>query len=225
MNCLSAMFKYLLYFLNVVFVAGGILMIVVGSIMVSSIGTFGSFSDSVNAQTIPISIIVIGCVIFIVAFFGCCGTIRENSCCTTIYAVCMFILFALQLTLSIWIFVENDNFLTKMNNLVETAWQQNDSANGYPMDALQLSFKCCGKEGFADYNGNVPASCCGYADRSRTCEQAIYTTRPPCRREFYDFWASNTDLIRWSSLIIALFEFGIFIIACCLASAMKKQHR
>jgi len=51
----------------------------------------------------------------------------------------MFILFALQLALSIWIFVENDNFLNKMNNLVESAWKQNDSANGYPMDALQLS--------------------------------------------------------------------------------------
>ncbi|ALC42346.1 Tsp42Eb [Drosophila busckii] len=222
MNCLSATFKYLLYLLNVVFVAGGILLIVVGSIMLSSMGTFGSFSDSISTQTIPICIIVLGCVIFIVSFFGCCGTIRENSCCTTIYAVCMFILFVLQLTLSIWIFVQNDKFVSKMGELVDTAWTQNDATNGYPMDVLQLSFQCCGKTGYQDYV-TVPASCCGYSDRTKACDVSIYSHRPPCRQEFTDFWRSNTRIISWSSLVIALFELGIFIISCCLASAMRKR--
>jgi len=78
------MFKYLLYLLNLVFVAGGILLIVVGSIMLSTMGNFTAFDGGVNTQTIPICIIVIGSVTFVVAFFGCCGTIRENACCTTI---------------------------------------------------------------------------------------------------------------------------------------------
>lgn len=51
----------------------------------------------------------------------------------------MFILFALQLTLSIWIFVQNDKFLSTMGDLVDTAYNQNDAAKGYPMDALQIS--------------------------------------------------------------------------------------
>lgn len=84
MNCLSAMFKYLLYLLNLIFVAGGILLIVVGSIMLSTMGNFTAFDGAVNTQTIPITILVLGCVTFVVAFFGCCGTIRENACCTTI---------------------------------------------------------------------------------------------------------------------------------------------
>ncbi|EDW74140.1 uncharacterized protein Dwil_GK21772 [Drosophila willistoni] len=222
MNCLSAMFKYLLYILNLVFVAGGILCIVVGSIMLSNMGDFTAFEGAVNTQTIPITIIVIGCVTFIVAFFGCCGTIRENACCTRIYAICMFILFALQLTLSIWIFVQNDKFLNKMGEVVDTAWNENDAAKGAPMDALQLAFKCCGRSSYADYTV-VPASCCGYKDTSRTCESTIYTEREGCREKFVDFWASNTDLIRWSSLIIALCELGIFLLACCLASAMTKK--
>jgi len=85
-----------------------------------------------------------------------------------------------------------------------------------------LQFKCCGNAGYTDYT-TVPASCCGYTDRSQTCEAAIYTQRPGCQAEFVDFWASNTDIIRWSSLIIALFELGIFIMSCCLASAMRKR--
>lgn len=99
------MFKYLLYFLNIVFVVsfmnnediwnqwwhrafhlqlGGILLIVVGSLILSAMGNFYSAFTSFSPQTIPICIIVIGCVVFVVAFFGCCGTIRENACCTSI---------------------------------------------------------------------------------------------------------------------------------------------
>lgn len=165
----------------------------------------------------------------------------------------MFILFALQLTLSIWIFVQNDKFLTKMGELVDSAWNQNDAAQGYPMDALQISvsckrnshftyfsyriefnhlslslslqFTCCGKNNYEDYvTGSVPASCCGYKDRTRSCDSTIYTERPGCQQKFNDFWASYTDLISWSSLIIALFELGIFVISCCLASAMRKSR-
>ncbi|XP_017031028.1 23 kDa integral membrane protein-like [Drosophila kikkawai] len=223
MNCLSAMFKYLLYLLNLIFVAGGLLLIVVGSIMLSTMGKFTAFDGAVNTQTIPIVIIVIGCVTFVVAFFGCCGTIRENACCTTIYAICMLILFGLQLALSIWIFSANDKFLTSMGKVVDKAWDENNAAQGYPMDVLQLAFKCCGNQNYQEYGNNVPASCCGYSDRSQTCEQAIYSQRPGCREEFVDFWASNTDIIRWSSLIFALFELGIFIMSCCLASAMRKR--
>lgn len=51
----------------------------------------------------------------------------------------MFILFGLQLALSIWIFVQNDYFVGKMGELVDAAGKQNDAANGYPMDALQIS--------------------------------------------------------------------------------------
>ncbi|XP_017865331.1 PREDICTED: 23 kDa integral membrane protein [Drosophila arizonae] len=223
MNCLSQMVKYLLYLLNVVFVAAGILLIVVGSIMLDGMGTFNSFSDTFNARTIPICVIVVGCIIFVVAFFGCCGTIRENSCCTTIYAVCMFILFALQLALSIWLFVENSSFADRISEVVNKAWLENDDANGYPMDALQLTFNCCGRNSYRDYVGNVPASCCGYTDRGKSCSAAIYESRPGCYQKFNDFWTTNADIICWSSLFISLFELGIFIFACCLASAMRKR--
>ncbi|XP_017125781.1 23 kDa integral membrane protein-like [Drosophila elegans] len=223
MNCLSATFKYLLYLLNLIFVAGGILLIVVGSITLSQMGDFNSFDGEVSTATIPIIIIVIGCVTFVVAFFGCCGTIRENPCCTTIYAICMLILFGLQLALSIWMFAANDKFMTNLEKVVDKAWNENNAAQGYPMDALQLALKCCGKNGYNDYNGAVPASCCGYSDRNQACEADIYSQRPGCQAEFMDFWEASTELIRWSSLIIALFELGIFIMSCCLASAMRKR--
>lgn len=87
-----------------------------------------------------------------------------------------------------------------------------------------LQFTCCGRNSYLDYGTTVPSSCCGYTDRTRTCDASIYTQRVGCYEKFTDFWASYTDLIRWSSLIIALFELGIFVISCCLASAMRKAR-
>ncbi|TMW44134.1 hypothetical protein DOY81_010785 [Sarcophaga bullata] len=40
-----------------------------------------------------------------------------------------------------------------MNDAVNLAWEKNDEANGYPMNSLQIGFKCCGLSGYMDYSG------------------------------------------------------------------------
>lgn len=82
MGCLSSICKYLLYCFNLIFVTIGVLLIVFGSLMLSSMQKSTDFEGSVKSLSFPISVIVIGCVTFLVAFFGCCGTIRENACLT-----------------------------------------------------------------------------------------------------------------------------------------------
>ncbi|XP_017093291.2 23 kDa integral membrane protein-like [Drosophila bipectinata] len=219
-NCLSSFFKYLLYFLNLVFVFSGVFLIVFGALMLNGLGNFTKF-DGATVVTFPITFIVIGSVTFLVAFFGCCGTIRESACLTKIYAICMLILFGLQMALSIWLFVEKDTFLDFMSGIVDKAWRSNDEAHGYPMDALQIALKCCGNEDYKQYGGHVPASCCGYEDRLQECSEHIYSHRPGCNDAFLDFWISHMDVVRLNSLIIALFQLGIFFISCHLARAMR----
>lgn len=51
----------------------------------------------------------------------------------------MLLLFGLQMVISIWLFVEEDTLLDFMSRLVDRAGIENDSAHGYPMDALQLA--------------------------------------------------------------------------------------
>lgn len=51
----------------------------------------------------------------------------------------MFIAFCLQIALVVWIFVKRTEFLNTMDTVVNTIWEKNDQANGYPMDALQIS--------------------------------------------------------------------------------------
>ncbi|XP_017031084.1 23 kDa integral membrane protein-like [Drosophila kikkawai] len=222
MGCLSTICKYLLYGFNLIFVIIGVLLIIFGSLMVSSMHNATDFDGSVKSIAFPVSVLVIGCVTFLVAFFGCCGTIRDNACLTKTYSLCILVLFCLQLSLSIWLFIEFDVFLDIMSDIVDGAWIDNNAEHNYPMDNLQLTFNCCGNEGYGDYGTEVPASCCGYTDRSQQCEASIYTLRPSCKTEFVDFWSSNMNIIRWSSIIIALIELGISAVSFHLANKMSR---
>ncbi|KAH8285367.1 hypothetical protein KR054_008184 [Drosophila jambulina] len=222
MGCFSSTFKYILYAFNLIFVIIGVLLIIFGSLMVASMQNATDFEGSTKSIAFPVCTLVIGCVTFLVAFFGCCGTIKENACLTTTYSVCMLVLFCLQLSLSIWLFIESDVFLGMMSDIVDGAWTDNNEKHNYPMDNLQLTFNCCGNWGYEDYGNAVPASCCGYSDRSQQCDASIYTLRPGCKKEFVDFWSSNMDIVRWSSMGIALLELGISAVSCRLANKMER---
>ncbi|XP_061402418.1 CD63 antigen [Musca vetustissima] len=225
MNCMAHIVKYILYIFNLIFVLCGILLIVFGSIMINNVGDLSDFSDAINTDLIPILIIILGCIVFVIAFFGCCGAIRENVCCMSTYAVFMFIVFVLQIALVVWMFVKRNEFLNSMDQVVTTVWEKNDSANGYPMDALQISFKCCGLTGSIDYTANnlpVPNSCCGTLNGA--CDASVYVTKPGCRKEFSNFWSSNIDIIRYAGIAVALVELVALTFACCLMSSFRKSR-
>jgi len=51
--------------------------------MVSTIKDFSGVGETFTANSVAIIILALGCIIFLVAFMGCCGAIRENSCALT----------------------------------------------------------------------------------------------------------------------------------------------
>ena len=60
----------------------GITLIVIGAVMKALYATYLDFLGH-QFISVPMLFIVIGIIIFLVAFFGCCGAIRENHCMTT----------------------------------------------------------------------------------------------------------------------------------------------
>ena len=87
LNVLTILLKenFLISFLKVC----GILLIVFGSIMVANIGHISNLPQSIEANSVPIVILILGCIIFIIAFMGCCGAIRENTCLTMTVSICL----------------------------------------------------------------------------------------------------------------------------------------
>ena len=52
---------------------------------------FGQFFNT------PVLLVVVGCIIFFVTFFGCCGAIKENHCMTITFSVLLAFIFLLEL--------------------------------------------------------------------------------------------------------------------------------
>ncbi|EDW31444.1 GL11135 [Drosophila persimilis] len=222
MGCLSGIVNFILYVVNVVFLIVGILLIVLGSIMLADINRFAGMSEVEHTNTIPICITVIGCLIFVVSFFGCYGLFRQSACMTGAYTSMIFVLFILQLVLTCWVFVNRTAFLNDMRSLVTSLWNTNDSE---AFGVLEVTFNCCGNTGYANYgNQTVPGTCCGFANRQTSCSSQIYETKPGCNDKFEEFWYDNMDIIRWSGLGIVLFELLVFIFAGALTNCMRREN-
>uniref|UniRef100_A0A336K9P6 CSON005313 protein n=1 Tax=Culicoides sonorensis TaxID=179676 RepID=A0A336K9P6_CULSO len=61
---------------------GGIAFVAIGGIILAKAGDINTAFKDTNAYSVPIALIVLGSIIFIIAFFGCCGAVRESQCMT-----------------------------------------------------------------------------------------------------------------------------------------------
>jgi len=89
--------KYLLFAFNLIFVIFGILLIYFG---VDTIKPFNRWSEVIQGDppsNSAVTLIVIGCLIFIIAFLGCCGALRENHCMLVTFGGIILVFLLIQL--------------------------------------------------------------------------------------------------------------------------------
>ncbi|EDW46692.1 GM20827 [Drosophila sechellia] len=223
MDCGGVFVKYVLFIFNILFVICGILLITFGSIMVSTIKDFSGVGETFTANSVAIIILVLGCVVFLVAFMGCCGAIRENACALTSYSVVMLVLLVSQLALIIYVWVDHVQIQQSLEKIVQTIWDQRKT-DALLMDTLQRSFKCCGLNGFSDYGITYPASCCD-SPSNGTCGLAQVMSRSSCLRAVDSFWDTNVSIIKYAGLGVTAVELVAFIFACCLANQTRNSQR
>ena len=74
----------------------GLFLIVTGGVVQ---GAYSQYLDFLGDQffSTPVFLVIVGCVIFFVAFFGCCGAIKENHCMTFTFAILLGIIFLMEI--------------------------------------------------------------------------------------------------------------------------------
>uniref|UniRef100_T1GKG0 Uncharacterized protein n=1 Tax=Megaselia scalaris TaxID=36166 RepID=T1GKG0_MEGSC len=167
-NCI----KYTLFAFNLVFVITGIILIAVG---VGVAGTFNEYDSFLQAKFYSITtfLIVIGVFIFIIAFFGCCGAIKENYWMILIFSVLLGIIFILELAAGISGYVLRNDAETLIGKQLEEtmAKYKEDPTIGSLWDYTQREFSCCGTNSYKDWKlgsidlnnytvSKVPMTCC-----------------------------------------------------------------
>lgn len=235
--------KYLLFIFNLVFAITGLALIVVGGIIQ---GLYSQYLDFLGDQffNTPILLVVVGCLIFIVTFFGCCGAIKEHYCMTMTFSCLLALIFLLEFGAGIAAYM----LRTDVDKIVEDNMEKglvnygNAEYEGVTRtwDIVQHELKCCGAQEYMDWknttygqNGDaVPDSCCiTDADEcgkgiitasSQEVTQRIYTNG--CKDGFEKLIEENVAYIGSIGIGIALIQVIGVICACCLARTIKNEY-
>jgi len=234
--------KYLLFFFNLLFALSGLLLVIVGCVIQGAYKSYLDFIGNGFLNT-PVFIIVVGCIIFFVAFFGCCGAIKENHCMTVTFAVLLGVIFLMEVGAGIAAY----KLKTQVHHLVEKNMEKgmkNYNQTGHEgvtktWDVIQREIGCCGTQEFRDWSNttfsersNVPDSCC--LSDIAGCGQNVLTQNDEnaakkihtmgCFKGFSEKIKSNISAIGGVGIGVGVVQLAGMIFAACLSHSLKKEY-
>ncbi|KAL0979168.1 hypothetical protein UPYG_G00181590 [Umbra pygmaea] len=112
-------------------------------------------------------LIVMGTIVTCVCYLGIMGSLNETRCMLITFFILMFTLIVVELALACTFLVSEkkiETFFEKdlMHSLetYKNSTSERELTIKKDFDAVQHIFRCCGVYGVADWEGDVPLSCC-----------------------------------------------------------------
>ncbi|XP_014245528.1 CD63 antigen-like isoform X2 [Cimex lectularius] len=212
--------KFLLFVFNLACAVLGILIITIGILTNINGGSIKSLLHS-ELTTTSIVFIVIGCLVFLISFFGCCGVARESHCMITTYAVILSAILLVQIAIGVLAFVYHKNITSEIKTSVENTFADYDN-HRKEIDVIQKELKCCGSHGPSYFpTRDLPSSCCGTTGETCPPNRAY---QDGCYDKVVMVVKSQLKTIGLAALIIAAVEF--FCVACAyfLAKSFRNVY-
>lgn len=217
MSCI----KYLMFVFNFIFVICGIVLIIIGAIVQRSDLTV--FLDT-KFVTGPVILIIVGCVVFFIAFLGCTGAVKENRCMVTLFGLLLFVIFIVEIAGGISAYVHKDELQDILKKGMNDSIEQGKGDAMTAWDEMQSKLKCCGVDGAQDWvvaKGMVPPSCCNPQEPTCNTESAF---KPGCYPKMLDTLKSKLTLVGGVGIGVGVIELLGCMMAWCLASAIRKEY-
>jgi CD63 antigen len=220
--------KYLMIIFNFLFLIAGLALIIVGAVAQAETSKLHS------ANAAAIFVIVVGCVIFVLAFFGCCGAYKENRCLLMTFGICMVIMLIVCIAAVIVSFVfrgKAETLLAKMLDETIEDYNPGEKNLGF-WHELQLNHNCCGVYNYTDWNrdkhlsnDSYPASCCSIDDASKTCSRKdIVAPSKGCLEVLLPTFQNISLGAGIIVASIAILQILAILFAFCLANAIHKDY-
>ncbi|XP_034247535.1 CD63 antigen-like [Thrips palmi] len=216
LRCGSTTIKYLLFFFNFLFTLCGLAILVVGVICTGVLKgeNVGALKGSV------IFIIVVGATVFIIAFFGCCGAVRESHFMLTVFSIFLMILIVCQVIAAVLLFVNVNGINDAVGEIFKSALNGNNDAI-IVTDEIQKNFQCCGATDPSNWK-TIPVSCC--AEGAATCTLANAYSKG-CVSEVSWYVKQYGKALGAVAIVVALVEIIGVWFALALAAEIKKLSR
>jgi len=167
--------KFLMFTFNFIFFIGGCGILGLGIWLKVEKDEYMELSTFNFVSTSNIAIIV-GVVIVLVAFLGCCGAINEVAPMLLAFFILMLIIFILEVAAGALAYSKrneiNDKLSDEFMEAIKYKYSKKDSGKNVGLteaiDKFQDHFECCGYTGYADWQGSsyynstgmIPTSCC-----------------------------------------------------------------
>jgi CD63 antigen len=235
--------KYLLFAFNLIFAITGLSLIITGCVIQ---GVYSNYLDFLGDSffNTPVLLVVVGCIIFFVTFFGCCGAIKEHHCMTLAFSVFLSLILIIELGAGIASYA----FRNQVGGIIESNMEKglmNYGKDGYKgvtetWNIVQHELKCCGAQEYKDWtnttfsesSNSVPDSCClsdvegcGNGILVKPDEEVpkiIYTAG--CLGKLKHVIEHNVAALGGIGVGIAIIQFAGIIFACVLAATIRKGY-
>ncbi|XP_075220015.1 CD63 antigen-like [Lycorma delicatula] len=229
----STAIKYILFVFNLIFVVTGIALLGVGIVIKGVYSEYEAFLDD-RFFSAPSLLVFVGTIIFFIAFFGCCGAIRENHCMVMTFSILMGGIFVLELVAGITGYILSDDTTEVLTaKLNSSMLQYNHSLELTEVwDQLQERLHCCGTKNFSDWypvlNNSLPMSCCGPTTGAidhLTCNaQSVTLYHTPCLKSLSVLIRDNAVTIGGAGISIAFIQLLGVVFACNLARSIRSHY-
>ncbi|XP_024224694.1 CD63 antigen [Bombus impatiens] len=229
MGCGIGMIKYLLFIFNFIFAICGLAILTLGVIVHLRVSEITDHIDT-NLLFPSITLIVIGSIIFIISFFGCCGAIRESHCMTITFASFLLFILIVQVAVAVYVFVvvKNSDDKIDISENYEKIFKNygTDKESTRVIDIVQSSLHCCGvysSKDFILHNLRIPPSCCGLAENQTCSSNDVYEIG--CVPELRQAISNAGTVLGSLAIAIAGVELIGIIFALCLANSIRNAER
>lgn len=225
--------KYILFVFNLIFVVTGITLLGIGLVIKGIYQKYETFLDD-RFLSAPSLLVFVGTIIFLIAFFGCCGAIQENHCMVMTFSIMMGIIFVMELGAGITGYVLSDETTSVLTSKLNSSMSQyNHSIELTEVwDGLQERLQCCGTKNYSDWypilNHSLPISCCkpktGAVGLMTCDEDSRNLYRMPCLKSLSVLVRDNAVTLGGAGISIAFIQLLGVVFACNLARSIRTHY-
>ncbi|CAH0394539.1 unnamed protein product [Bemisia tabaci] len=238
-NCLSCLFKYVVFFFNYILLLIGITVLLISVWLKGPVEYYNTWiSGEVSIGQIVLASFCVG--VILVSFCGCFGSLKENRCLIILYGISMFLLLVSEIAgfgYSYWNRADIE-LATKqeVRRLFDTYYVEPTTKNEaiHMVDFLQSQLRCCGFEGI-DYwkdlkadqqQSQLPMSCCSNMrarDYKICTESEAY--RDGCWQKLQRKWMREYPNVQIGIGVVILIELLALVLSVYLAKAHARKSQ
>jgi len=236
LDCCDSIFAAALLVTNLVFLLCGLALMGGGIYMQVEMSDYLDFLGD-QAVSTAIVMIVLGALLALITFLGCCGACTRNKCMMQTYGAILLLLLIAEIGTAVAIYVYRgdvqDLAHKGMTDTQKNYLNADQPASKTSWDALQRDFECCGVDDYKKWStvvepqksNWVPDSCC--KEEKENCgqdyrEANIYTDG--CLSKFVDSIESEAGVAAGIGIGIGVFQLITVILACVLGKKMGDNE-